>query len=211
MHLAKTRRTSFILILTMTQPLIRRTDMAALPAVVPMASGMLAIEMLKSGCDMAREISLYQQKIAEIELQREHMLSQAALMRLQIKQHAKTAKRELNTLSSGFKNTLQYAEQLMRQLQQHVDQNHQALNQLMNQICQCQDPQLLTTLQHMWQSVQTTQHKTYTPRLNRPSKRIRNRSTRSVRNYANSTRIPLHLSMISAIILAHWVKHGLSA
>ena len=133
--------------------------MAALPAVVPMASGMLAIEMLKSGCDMAREISLYQQKIAEIELQREHMLSQAALMRLQIKQHAKTAKRELNTLSSGFKNTLQYAEQLMRQLQQHVDQNHQALNQLMNQICQCQDPQLLTTLQHMWQSVQTTQHK----------------------------------------------------
>ncbi len=64
--------------------------MAALPAVVPMASGMLAIEMLKSGCDMAREISLYQQKIAEIELQREHMLSQAALMRLPGQTHYKS-------------------------------------------------------------------------------------------------------------------------
>ena len=131
--------------------------MAALPAVVPMASGMLAIEMLKSGCDMAREISLYQQKIAEIELQREHMLSQAALMRLQIKQHAKTAKRELNTLSSGFKDTLQHAERLTRDLQQQVEQNHQQLNQLMNHICQCQDMQKLSFLQEMWRNLQLSQ------------------------------------------------------
>lgn len=133
--------------------------MAALPVIAPMATGMLAMDMLKSGCDMAREISLYKQKIAEIELQREQMLAQAALMRFEIKQQAKTAQRQLKTLSSGFKNTLQYAEQLMRQLQQHVDQNHQGFNQLMNQICQCQDPQILTALQHMWQSLHTTQHK----------------------------------------------------
>jgi hypothetical protein len=50
--------------------------MAAPPAVVPMASSMLAMEMIIFGCDMAREINLYKQKIAEIELQREHMLSQ---------------------------------------------------------------------------------------------------------------------------------------
>lgn len=133
--------------------------MAALPTVVPMASGMLAVEMVKSGCDMLREISLYKQKIAEVELQREHMLSQAALMRLQIKQHAKTAKRELNTLSAGFQHTLQHAEHLVRSLQQHVDHNHQSLNQLMHNISQCQDPQFLSVLQQMWQSLHTTQHK----------------------------------------------------
>ena len=133
--------------------------MAAPYAIAPMATGMLAMDMLKSGCDMAREISLYRQKIAEIELQREQMLSQAALMRLQIQQQAKTAKRELKSLSNGFQQTLQHAETIVRSMQQQLDHNHQSINQLMQNICHCQDPQILGVLQQMWQSLQTTQHK----------------------------------------------------
>ena len=132
--------------------------MAVLPAALPIATSMLAMDMLKSGCDMLREISLYKQKIAEIDLQREYMLQESALMHLQIQQQAKTAKRELKALSSGFKHTLQHADGLVRSLQQQLDHNHQSINQLMHNISHCQDPQLLTTLQQMWQSLLTSQH-----------------------------------------------------